>query len=179
MLYRRFPIFAKQVATDARRVELLALPTLTAGQAAELARLEIAPEESLACDIEMRPVIIATGLGELGNEDFETGVSKRLSEEEQKAVAAVVMRLSNPTRGGTRAIGLNGSPLFLVHRDPETGDIEHAWAGIAGRDGIKPQTWYTLSKEGRPYEVPAGPLPPGPAALDNAAAAPETNTPKL
>ena len=32
------------------------------------------------------------------------------------------------------------------------GEILHAWAGIVGRDGIKPDTFYTL-KDGQPVEV--------------------------
>jgi hypothetical protein len=161
VLYKRFPVFAKQVASDARRLELLAIPKLTEGQAAELDRLTVLPEDGLACDAEMRPVMIAASLGELGNEKFEAGVSERLSKEEQSGVLSVVMRLTYPNRVGDRAIGLEGSALFLTYRDPATGTIEHVWAGIAGRDGILPGTWYTLDREGRPIKAPADPLAPG------------------
>jgi hypothetical protein len=54
-----------------------------------------------------------------------------------------------------RARGEAGNALFLVYRDPYSGEIEHAWAGIVGRDGIKPMTWYTLSRAGKPVEVGA------------------------
>src|SRR5438105_4445478 len=35
-LYKRFPVFARQIAGEARRQELLAMPTPTATQAAEI-----------------------------------------------------------------------------------------------------------------------------------------------
>lgn len=95
-LYKRFPVFAKQISGETRRRELLAIPTLTAGQAAELARLAIAPEDDLSCSLEMRPAMIAAGLGELGNEEVEAGVSERLSEAEQLTILAVVLRLTRP-----------------------------------------------------------------------------------
>ena len=50
------------------------------------------------------------------------------------------------------ARGIDGCALFLVHRD-DTCKITHAWAGIAGRDGIKPMTWYSLNKNGKPVEI--------------------------
>ena len=50
-----------------------------------------------------------------------------------------------------RVRGAEGCALFLVFRDVK-GDIKHAWAGIAGRDGIKPMTWYSLNEEGNPVE---------------------------
>jgi hypothetical protein len=96
VLYKRFPVFAKQVQGDTRRLELLALPMLNPGQAAELARLTIAPEDELSCSIEMRPAMIAAALGELGNEEIEAAVSARLTQEEQLAVLAVVLRLTRP-----------------------------------------------------------------------------------
>ena len=43
--------------------------------------------------------------------------------------------------------------LFLVSRDDHTGAILHVWAGIAGRGGIKPMTWYRLDDDGQPVEV--------------------------
>ena len=46
-----------------------------------------------------------------------------------------------------------GCALFLVYRDPDTWKILHAWAGIAGRDGIKAATWYKLGEDGKPVEV--------------------------
>lgn len=50
-----------------------------------------------------------------------------------------------------RAMGTDGCALFLCERD-DNDVITHVWAGIAGRDGIKPLTWYTL-KDGVPVEV--------------------------
>ena len=49
--------------------------------------------------------------------------------------------------------GANGNALFLVERDEDLKIIE-AWAGIVGRDGIKPDTFYTL-KNGSPVEAGA------------------------
>ena len=50
-----------------------------------------------------------------------------------------------------RVMGGDGCALFLVERD-EDYKIVSAWAGIAGRNGIKPLTWYTL-RDGAPVEV--------------------------
>ena len=47
--------------------------------------------------------------------------------------------------------GKEGCALFLAERD-DNGEIVHAWAGIAGRDSIKPDTWYRL-ESGKPVEV--------------------------
>ena len=49
-------------------------------------------------------------------------------------------------------MGQKSCALFLVYRDPNTCEILHAWAGIAGRDGIKPMVWYTLGADGKPVE---------------------------
>lgn len=51
------------------------------------------------------------------------------------------------------AMGANGNAVFLVYRDPKTGRILHAWAGIVGRDGVKPLTWYRLDATGKPLEI--------------------------
>ncbi len=48
--------------------------------------------------------------------------------------------------------GKTGNALFLVYRDLNTYDILHAWAGIVGRDGIKPEVWYVLGANGKPVE---------------------------
>ena len=50
-----------------------------------------------------------------------------------------------------RVSGAEGCALFLVERGAD-GEILHAWAGIAGRDGIKPSTFYTL-RNGQPEEA--------------------------
>ena len=52
-----------------------------------------------------------------------------------------------------RVLGAAGCALFLVYRNPNNGDILHVWAGIAGRDGIKPMVFYTLDADGKPQEV--------------------------
>ena len=60
--------------------------------------------------------------------------------------------------GAATASGFNGkaqasegSAIFLCERD-ENGEIAHVFAGIAGRDGIKPDTFYTL-RDGKPVEA--------------------------
>ena len=51
-----------------------------------------------------------------------------------------------------KARGAEGCALFLVERDRYNGSILHAWAGVAGRDGIKPDTFYQL-RDGKPVEA--------------------------
>ena len=46
-------------------------------------------------------------------------------------------------------MGADGCAIFLVYRDDKW-NIIHAWAGIVGRDGIKPNVWYTLGVDGKP-----------------------------
>jgi hypothetical protein len=50
-----------------------------------------------------------------------------------------------------RAMGKEGNAIFLAERDSDL-NIIAVWAGIVGRDGIKPETWYTL-RDGKPVEV--------------------------
>jgi hypothetical protein len=50
-----------------------------------------------------------------------------------------------------RAMGAEGNALFLVERD-DNYNILAAWAGIVGKDGIKPNTWYIL-RDGKPEEI--------------------------
>lgn len=47
--------------------------------------------------------------------------------------------------------GVEGAALHLDRRN-DNGIITHAWAGIVGRDNLKPMTWYTLDENGRPVE---------------------------
>ncbi len=51
-----------------------------------------------------------------------------------------------------KAKAAEGSALFLVYRDQDW-KITHAWAGVAGRDGIEAMTWYRLDENGKPVEV--------------------------
>jgi hypothetical protein len=55
-----------------------------------------------------------------------------------------------------KARGSDGSALFLVERvadySSDQGKILAVWAGIVGREGIKPNTFYTL-RNGAPVEV--------------------------
>ncbi len=50
-----------------------------------------------------------------------------------------------------RVRGADGNALFLVERDDDY-KITAVWAGIAGREGIKADTWYALN-DGVPVEV--------------------------
>ena len=50
-----------------------------------------------------------------------------------------------------RARGADGNALFLVERD-DNYNIKNVWAGIVGRDGIKPNTFYHLVN-GKPEEL--------------------------
>ncbi len=52
-----------------------------------------------------------------------------------------------------RVMATAGNALFLAERNDDY-EIIAVWAGIAGRDDIKPDTWYTL-KGGKPVEVQA------------------------
>jgi len=54
------------------------------------------------------------------------------------------------TRG--KVMGKEGNALFLVYRDDDW-NIVHAWAGIVGQNGIKPETWYSLNADGQPVEA--------------------------
>jgi hypothetical protein len=153
ILYKRFPVFAKQVATQERRTELLALPALTAGQAAELERLTIAPEDDLSTNAEIAPLIIAAGLGKLGDEKYEAAVSVNLSKAEQRTVQSIVMRLTSDRKVPSTVKEFEGALRNLGFSDEQ--------ARIIAASGFK---------EG------AGPLAPG---VDQAAAgASETSSPQ-
>ena len=49
-------------------------------------------------------------------------------------------------------MGAEGNALFLVERNGWDGPVIAVWAGIAGKDGVKADTWYTL-KDGAPVEI--------------------------
>jgi hypothetical protein len=51
------------------------------------------------------------------------------------------------------AKGATGCALFLLYRDPYSGEIQRVWAGIAGRDGIKADVFYRLNGAGQPEEL--------------------------
>lgn len=53
---------------------------------------------------------------------------------------------------GTKARASDGSALVLIHRDDE-GAILNVVSAIAGRDGIKPEAWYTLDESGSLVEA--------------------------
>ena len=62
------------------------------------------------------------------------------------------------TRGAASATGTQGKALaadgcaiFLAERSAD-GTIVAVWAGIAGKDGVKPHVWYSL-RDGKPVEV--------------------------
>ena len=52
-----------------------------------------------------------------------------------------------------RAMGKDGCALFLVYHAEYRGPIIHVWAGIVGKNGIKPEVWYQLDETGQPVEV--------------------------
>lgn len=52
-----------------------------------------------------------------------------------------------------KVMGVEGTALFLVHRDDE-GNITHAKAAIVGKTkGVKAGAWYTLSSDGKFVEA--------------------------
>jgi len=51
-----------------------------------------------------------------------------------------------------KARGAKGCAIFLVERSGYDGRIAHVFAGIAGSDGIKPDTFYRLV-DGKPVEI--------------------------
>ena len=53
-----------------------------------------------------------------------------------------------------RAMAIAGAAIVLVHRN-EDGSIAHIRASKVGENGIKPDTWYSLDREGRFMEIPA------------------------
>lgn len=69
----------------------------------------------------------------------------------RRGAAASMSRSHAATGGQGRAAGKEGCALFLIERD-ESWKIVNVWAGIVGRDGIKPDVFYTLI-DGRPVEV--------------------------
>ena len=69
------------------------------------------------------------------------------------ATGASSIAMASGIRGSVS--GEKGCALFLVNRDFTTSEIRHVWAGIVGRNGIKPNTFYTLDDKGTPKEANA------------------------
>ncbi|GGA63688.1 DUF7666 domain-containing protein [Pelagibacterium lentulum] len=67
------------------------------------------------------------------------------------ATAAGVASTAHTSGIDGKARGIEGAALHLDERDSE-GTIIAVWAGIVGRNGIKPMTWYAL-KNGEPTEI--------------------------
>jgi hypothetical protein len=97
-LLKRFPVLAKSVAGDTRRLTLLAKEKLSAGEALELARLIQEPEDEMFAGMESAPALIAAGLGHPGDAAYEAGVMERLSDAERDQILAVIMRLTVPPK---------------------------------------------------------------------------------
>ena len=51
-----------------------------------------------------------------------------------------------------RVMGCEGTGMFLVYRKTWDGPILHVWAGIAGQNGVKIDTWYVLGADGQIVE---------------------------
>ncbi len=90
---------------------------------------------------------VASATGKFGAA-FATGEQGAAS-----ATGASSVAMASGIRGSVS--GEEGCALFLVNRNLETGVIHHAWAGIVGRNGIKPNTFYTLDDNGTPKEANA------------------------
>src|SRR5690625_2231479 len=56
------------------------------------------------------------------------------------------------TGAGSKARAADGSALILVHRNDDY-EIVGIVSAIAGRDGVKPNVWYTLDEAGGLVEV--------------------------
>ena len=57
--------------------------------------------------------------------------------------------------GTGRVKSCEGGAIILLHRNPKDGSIVRLVGGVAGRDGIKPDTWYTLDTSGEMIECTA------------------------
>ena len=98
----------------------------------------------------------ASARGDLGAASA-TGKFGAASATGEQGAASATGASSTAMASGIRGSvsGEKGCALFLVNRNPETGIIHHAWAGIVGRNGIKPNTFYTLDDKGTPKEANA------------------------
>ncbi len=67
------------------------------------------------------------------------------------ASATGIRGAASATGRDGRVMVAEGNVICLVYRDDNWKAI-HAWAGIAGHNGIKPNIWYTLSSDGQPIE---------------------------
>jgi hypothetical protein len=56
--------------------------------------------------------------------------------------------------GTGSVMGIDGSALFMLYRDPRTGEILHTFSGIVGKTkGLKADIWYRLDSKGKPQAV--------------------------
>jgi hypothetical protein len=85
----------------------------------------------------------ATGDGGVASATGDRGVASATG----NSGAAISIGIS------ARAMGAEGNALFLVYRNPDDNKIMHAWAGIAGRNLVKPMTWYKLDEDGKLIEL--------------------------
>jgi hypothetical protein len=86
-----------------------------------------------------------------------TGYQSAASNTGYQSAASVEGKASVAMASGYegRAKACLGSAIFLVHRDGYKNDyaITHVFASLAGENGIKPDVYYMLDKNGKPVEV--------------------------
>ncbi|OZI23724.1 hypothetical protein CAL26_09845 [Bordetella genomosp. 9] len=96
-----------------------------------------------------------------GSAASNTGARSAASNTGARSAASVEGKHSVALAAGaqSRAKACKGSAIVLVYRDLETteeseyGRIVHIRAAVAGRDGVKPDTWYMLDEAGELVEV--------------------------
>ena len=80
-------------------------------------------------------------------------VSSRCLPVDPKSPASATGTRGAASATGTqgKALAADGCAIFLAERSAD-GTIVAVWAGIAGKDGVKPHVWYSL-RDGKPVEV--------------------------